>query len=91
MICVFVPTAPNPTSGFFLMVARSEVIWLNISVPEAMKMVISGGAASSQNNEGVSRLTLLDHIEDWLKRGEATSSPPRPPAADNKPPESKLF
>ena len=73
MICIFVPTAPNPTSGFFIMVPRAEVIWLNISVPAAMKMVISGGAASPQNNAGVSRLTLLDHIEDWLKRGETTS------------------
>lgn len=89
MICIFVPTAPNPTSGFFVMVARSEVIYLNISVPAAMKMVISGGAASPQKNEAVSRLTLLDHIEDWLKRGETTSSPPEPPSAKNKPPESK--
>lgn len=89
MICLFVPTAPNPTSGFFVMVARSEVIYLNISVPAAMKIVISGGAASPQNNAGVSRLTLLDHIEDWLKRGETTSSPPKPAAAENKPPESK--
>lgn len=86
MICIFVPTAPNPTSGFFLMMARSDVIYLNISVPAAMKMVISGGAASPWKNEAISRLTLLDHIEDWLKRGETASSPPKPPSAENMPP-----
>jgi len=88
-ICIFVPTSPNPTNGFFLMVTRSEVIYLNINVPAAMKMVISGGAASPQNNEDVSRLTLLDHIEDWLKRGETASFHLEPPAAENKPAKAK--
>jgi len=89
MISIFVPTAPNPTSGFFLMVQRSEVIYLNISVPEAMKMVISGGAASPWKNESVSRMTLLDHIEDWLSRGGTAFSPSEPPTVRNKPSEQK--
>ena len=55
MICIFVPTAPNPTSGFFIMVPRSEVIYLNINVSAAMKMIISGGAANPWKNEAVSR------------------------------------
>ncbi|MDO9543337.1 MAG: DUF502 domain-containing protein [Kiritimatiellia bacterium] len=88
MICIFVPTSPNPTSGFLLMVPRSELIYLNIGVAAAMKMVISGGAASPWKSEAVSRMTLLDHIEAWLKRGETMSSPPEPPA-ENKPAESK--
>ena len=88
MLCVFMPTAPNPTSGFLLMVARGEVIYLDISVPAAMKMVISGGTVSPRQNETVSHLTLLDHIEAWLKRGEITPSPPEP-SAENKPAESK--
>ncbi|MDD5483433.1 MAG: DUF502 domain-containing protein [Kiritimatiellae bacterium] len=82
MICLFVPTAPNPTSGFFLMMPRSEITYLNISVAAAMKMVISSGAASPWRNETESRLTLLDHIEAWLQRGAAKPSPPEPPAAD---------
>jgi uncharacterized membrane protein len=69
-ICVFVPTTPNPTTGFFLMVARSELVFLNISVASAMKMVITAGAALPWSSEPVSRMTLLDHIETWLKRGE---------------------
>jgi uncharacterized membrane protein len=43
VVNVFVPTTPNPTSGFFLMVDRSELIDLEMSVDEALKMVISGG------------------------------------------------
>lgn len=40
---VFVPTTPNPTSGFFLVVNKSDAYILNISRQEAMTMIISGG------------------------------------------------
>jgi uncharacterized membrane protein len=43
---VFVPTAPNPTSGFLLVLPRREIIELEMSVGEAMKLIISGGAIS---------------------------------------------
>ena len=42
-ISVYVPTTPNPTSGFFLMMARSDVIELDMTVDEALKYVISMG------------------------------------------------
>jgi uncharacterized membrane protein len=41
---VFVPTTPNPTSGFLLLLPRDEVHYLNMSVGDGMKMLISGGA-----------------------------------------------
>jgi uncharacterized membrane protein len=41
---VFVPTTPNPTSGFLLMLPRSEIVELDMPVGEGMKMIISGGA-----------------------------------------------
>jgi uncharacterized membrane protein len=41
---VFVPTTPNPTSGFLLLVPRHEINELEMSVGEGMKMIISGGA-----------------------------------------------
>jgi uncharacterized membrane protein len=44
LVNVFIPTTPNPTSGFFLMLPKRDVIELDIPVEEAMKMVISGGA-----------------------------------------------
>lgn len=41
---VFVPTTPNPTSGFLLMLPRHEIVELDMSVGDGMKMIISGGA-----------------------------------------------
>lgn len=43
---VFVPTTPNPTSGFLLVIPRARVIETDISIEEAMKFVISAGAVS---------------------------------------------
>ena len=43
---VFVPTTPNPTSGLFLLVPENEIKFLKMTVEEAMKLVISGGAVS---------------------------------------------
>jgi uncharacterized membrane protein len=45
-ISVYVPTTPNPTSGFFLMVPRAEVVPLGMSVDEALKYVISMGVVA---------------------------------------------
>ena len=45
-VSVYVPTTPNPTSGFFLMMPRSDVIELRMSVDEALKYVISMGVVS---------------------------------------------
>lgn len=43
MLAVYVPTTPNPTSGFLVMVKKQEAIELNMSVDEALKYVISLG------------------------------------------------
>lgn len=43
LVSVFVPTTPNPTSGFLLMMNKKEVNILDMSVEEAIKMVVSGG------------------------------------------------
>ncbi|MGH8671157.1 MAG: DUF502 domain-containing protein [Burkholderiales bacterium] len=50
-INVFVPTTPNPTSGFFLMVRKSDTIELSMSVDQALKYVISAGVVASDNND----------------------------------------
>jgi uncharacterized membrane protein len=42
-VCVFVPTTPNPTSGFIMMVPRAEIIELDMTVDAAMKMVVTLG------------------------------------------------
>ena len=46
MLTVYVPTTPNPTSGFMLIVPRAEVVELSMSVDEALKYVISMGVVS---------------------------------------------
>ncbi|MEN9630300.1 MAG: hypothetical protein RJA10_3528 [Pseudomonadota bacterium] len=46
MLSVYVPTTPNPTSGFFLMMPRAEVFELQMSVDEALKYVISMGVVA---------------------------------------------
>jgi uncharacterized membrane protein len=43
VICVFVPTTPNPTSGFIVLVPRQDVVELDMNVDDAVKMVISLG------------------------------------------------
>ncbi|NOZ77300.1 MAG: DUF502 domain-containing protein [Euryarchaeota archaeon] len=43
VINVYVPTTPNPTSGFLIMVPKSEVIPLDMSVEKAFKVILSGG------------------------------------------------
>jgi uncharacterized membrane protein len=43
VISVFIPTTPNPTSGFVIMVAQSEAIELDMSVEDGLKMIISMG------------------------------------------------
>lgn len=43
MVCVFIPTTPNPTSGILLIVPEKEIISLSISVEESIRLVISGG------------------------------------------------
>ncbi|MDR0393038.1 MAG: DUF502 domain-containing protein [Puniceicoccales bacterium] len=42
--CVFVPTTPNPTTGFLIMVPKEHIITLDMSIGDAMKIIISGGA-----------------------------------------------
>ena len=45
-VSVYVPTTPNPTSGFFLMLPRKDAIELDMSVDEALKYIISMGVVS---------------------------------------------
>ena len=44
LIIVFVPTTPNPTSGFLLMFPKDEVIYLDLSFEEASKFIVSAGS-----------------------------------------------
>ena len=43
VVNIFIPTTPNPTSGFFLMVLRRDVVELDMSVDDGLKMIVSAG------------------------------------------------
>ena len=43
MVNVFMPTTPNPTSGFLLFFPEEDLIFLNMTVEDALKLVVSGG------------------------------------------------
>ena len=49
IVNVFVPTTPNPTSGFLLMFPIDEVIYLNMSFEEASKFIVSAGTSTNKN------------------------------------------
>ena len=53
LVTVFIPTTPNPTSGFLLFVPRSDVKVLEMSVEEGAKMVISAGIVTPDYMETV--------------------------------------
>ena len=49
LINIFVPTTPNPTSGFLLMFPVEDVIYLNMTFEEASKFIVSAGTSSGKN------------------------------------------
>ena len=49
LVNVFVPTTPNPTSGFLLMFPKSEIIYLDMSFEEASKFIVSAGTSNPTN------------------------------------------
>ncbi|MBY0573707.1 MAG: DUF502 domain-containing protein [Undibacterium sp.] len=55
-ISVYVPTTPNPTSGFFLIVPKKDVIELNMSVDTALKYVVSMGVVAPEMSNDVNTM-----------------------------------
>tara|TARA_B110000238_G_scaffold158096_1_gene171249 strand:+ start:105 stop:716 length:612 start_codon:yes stop_codon:yes gene_type:complete len=49
LVNVFVPTTPNPTSGFLLMIPNEDLIYLNMTFEEASKFIVSAGTSSPKN------------------------------------------
>lgn len=64
MLAVFVPTTPNPTSGFLLFVPEKDVKILDLTVEEGLKLVISTGIVAPDEEKGV-------------KKGVSIQKPPR--------------
>jgi uncharacterized membrane protein len=51
MLKIFIPTTPNPTSGFFCIVPESEVQYLDLTADEAFRLIISAGSADPKKTE----------------------------------------
>tara|TARA_B100000401_G_C52505914_1_gene577267 strand:- start:29 stop:649 length:621 start_codon:yes stop_codon:yes gene_type:complete len=49
LVNVFVPTTPNPTSGFLLMFPKDEILYLDMSFEEASKFIVSAGTSNPRN------------------------------------------
>jgi uncharacterized membrane protein len=61
VVCVFVPTTPNPTTGFLIMVARAEIVPLDMTVDEAFRMLLTLGVV----------------VPTWKKKPEAPDLAPQ--------------
>ena len=49
LVNVFVPTTPNPTSGFLLMIPQEELVYLDMTFEEASKFIVSAGTSNPKN------------------------------------------
>ena len=63
-ISIYVPTTPNPTSGFMLFVEREDLIFLDMSVEDGMKLVLSAGMVWPENQE----LEAANQSPAWVQR-----------------------
>ena len=50
LVNVFVPTTPNPTSGFLLMIPKKDLLYLDMSFEEASKFIVSAGTSETKKN-----------------------------------------
>jgi uncharacterized membrane protein len=71
-VSLFIATTPNPTSGIFILVPKSDIMPLNIPVTDALTFIMSAGAVPP-GESGDHAPTLLDKLEAWLKHGEEST------------------
>jgi len=76
LINIFLPTTPNPTSGFLLFVPREDMILLDMSVEEAIKMVISGGIVTppDRRSEALKGTPVTGSRETWEERWQESAA-----------------
>jgi uncharacterized membrane protein len=60
-LCAFMPTTPNPTTGFLLLFKEREVIYTDYTVEQAFQFVISVGVINMKNNK---KIELNEEIEE---------------------------
>lgn len=74
LVNVFVPTTPNPTSGFLLMLPKKEVIPMQMSIGDGMKTIISGGAVTPPFNHSDNGLGNTDRSSNTIEADSDSGS-----------------
>ncbi|MBL4720728.1 MAG: DUF502 domain-containing protein [Alphaproteobacteria bacterium] len=87
VVNIFLPTTPNPTSGFLLFVPRKDLVTLNMSVEEAVKMVISGGIVTppdrrSDAERAIPQVSSATYEDTDIQREKSPDRPPVNPSED---------
>lgn len=77
-VYVFLPTTPNPTSGFLLLVPESQVTPLKMTTTEAMRLIVSAGAAGPGDVTGEPVPSLLEKLEQMLESRRLAGLRPKP-------------
>jgi len=77
LVNVFLPTAPNPTSGFMLLVPRRELVELGIPVEDAIKLIVSGGSIMTAE-----QARLVGHNVEQLAAAVQGAKPGELPGKD---------
>jgi uncharacterized membrane protein len=82
MYSVFMPTTPNPTSGFLFFLHKEEVTILDLTVEEAAKLVISAGLVSPDRLRGYENVPILDdeltaRLTEQAEKGPEQTPKPR--------------
>lgn len=75
-LSVFIPTTPNPTSGWFCVVPRSLVQVLDMTPAEGMKLVVSAGAIFPGDQREQAETSLLEKLESWVQRDGGNAPSP---------------
>jgi uncharacterized membrane protein len=73
MTNIFLPTTPNPTSGFFLLVPEKDIIELEMSVEDGIKMIISGGLVTPPDPKDLKAINKWEGVERRVGKGDRRS------------------
>ncbi|WP_170861313.1 DUF502 domain-containing protein [Geitlerinema sp. PCC 9228] len=74
MLSVFIPTTPNPTSGWYAIIPEDEVINLSMSIEDAFKVLLSGGIVSPSNLPALSSKELQSRTLESLENNNEAAT-----------------
>lgn len=75
LVNVFLPTTPNPTSGFLLFVPKQDVRVLDMTIEEGIKLVVSGGIVTPEDGNAAGRVIAAEAAPD-VRMAETQRKPP---------------